>query len=366
MLFNHPLNPATAARFIKRASANFTNHIKAMENFKVDPVKGNISLAIDLRSLTTSSQDGLKLLEKVCWFDICHRSFSSRFQLQGMLGSGPAATAVKSFLNGSLCLNVASDGSMTVTATTRDNFPQFSKLPTEIRLQIWKEAMPGPRVVEVYLIEDQSQYDGKTYYVADPASRTPAPTILHINHESRREGLKIYSRIFSRSRLPPGQGRKPIYFDPANDIPYLSHFVTGSLDRWNSVFSMARDAICPWQLAKEQYSQLTWITIPVPKTSSECKDAADSCRYLAALEGITMIINEDDQTYMPQKTMGPTEHQNQLTLCQEESSENVWWIEAKAKITDRMEDFILKNDIYTLKRLPRIKAGKISRINNAC
>jgi len=366
MFFNHPLNPAPTARFIRRISANFTNHIREMENFKVDPVKGNISLAIDLRSLTTSSQDGLKLLEKVCWFDKCHGNFGSLSQFQGMLGNGPAATAVKSFLNGTLLLNVAPDGSMTVTAKTGDRFTQFSRLPTEIRLQIWKEAMPGPRVVEVYLIEDQSQYDGKTYYVAHPASRTPTPTILHINHESRREGLKIYSRIFSRSRLPPDHGLKPIYFDPANDIPYLSHFVTGSLDRWSSVFSMARDAICPWQLAKEQYSQLTWITIPVPKTSSECKDAADSCRYLAALEGIIMIINEDDQAYIPQKSMGPTEHQNQLMLCQEESSDNVWWIEAKAKITDRMEDFILKNDIYTLKQMPRIKAGKISRLNKAC
>jgi hypothetical protein len=31
----------------------------------------------------------------------------------------------------------------------KSTFPQFSKLPTEIRLMIWKAALPGPRIVEV-------------------------------------------------------------------------------------------------------------------------------------------------------------------------------------------------------------------------
>jgi hypothetical protein len=28
-------------------------------------------------------------------------------------------------------------------------FAQFSKLPLELRLEIWKQALPGPRIIEI-------------------------------------------------------------------------------------------------------------------------------------------------------------------------------------------------------------------------
>jgi hypothetical protein len=47
-------------------------------------------------------------------------------------------------------------------------FPQFPKLPTEIRLMVWKAALPGPRIVEVnigklkHTLEDQEVEDANT------------------------------------------------------------------------------------------------------------------------------------------------------------------------------------------------------------
>lgn len=53
----------------------------------------------------------------------------------GML-QGPAATAVTSLLNGTIRLEIDSEGGMKATTKKFDRFPPFSKLPTEVRLQI--------------------------------------------------------------------------------------------------------------------------------------------------------------------------------------------------------------------------------------
>jgi 2EXR family len=53
-------------------------------------------------------------------------------------------------------------------STQPSTFPQFPKLPTEVRLMIWKAALPGPRIVEInigklkHTLEDREVEDANT------------------------------------------------------------------------------------------------------------------------------------------------------------------------------------------------------------
>ncbi|KAI0387495.1 hypothetical protein F5Y04DRAFT_5466 [Hypomontagnella monticulosa] len=86
-----------------------------------------------------------------------------------------------------------------------NSFSLFSLLPTELRLQIWRQSC-HERVVEV-------QYDGEDDRCV---SSTAPPAILHACHESRFEALRMYKRSFGTKSHDPR-----IYFCPELDILYL-------------------------------------------------------------------------------------------------------------------------------------------------
>jgi 2EXR family len=66
-------------------------------------------------------------------------------------------------------------------------FSSFPMLPAELRLKIWKLALPGPRIVEVC-------YDGSRDSRHEGFIRinTPPPAILHASWESRKVALEKY------------------------------------------------------------------------------------------------------------------------------------------------------------------------------
>ena len=68
-------------------------------------------------------------------------------------------------------------------------FTIFPMLPAELRLKIWKMALPGPRIVEVYLdrVADPSYGDFRVI-----RTNTPPPTLLSVNLESRKVALEKY------------------------------------------------------------------------------------------------------------------------------------------------------------------------------
>ncbi|EPE37043.1 hypothetical protein GLAREA_09206 [Glarea lozoyensis ATCC 20868] len=65
-------------------------------------------------------------------------------------------------------------------------FHYFQKLPTKLRLMIWKITCSNPRVIEVL--------HGKTKFENNP-SNTPVPALLHVCREARAEGLKVYEKL---------------------------------------------------------------------------------------------------------------------------------------------------------------------------
>ncbi len=75
-------------------------------------------------------------------------------------------------------------------ATIEKIFTQFSLLPTELRLKTWSLSMPGPRDVQVLVRRGQKNPSESNRSVLK--ALCPVPAILHINHEARVEGLKVY------------------------------------------------------------------------------------------------------------------------------------------------------------------------------
>ncbi|TAQ89483.1 hypothetical protein B7494_g2149 [Chlorociboria aeruginascens] len=89
---------------------------------------------------------------------------------------------------------------------SRRTFKPFPKLPTELRLQIWKFASWAPRTIELnFCIVDEKFID-----FGHP------PAILHVCRESREVGLSFYSLSFGTTKQPP-----EIYFNPLTDLVYL-------------------------------------------------------------------------------------------------------------------------------------------------
>jgi hypothetical protein len=102
------------------------------------------------------------------------------------------------------------------TTTFSKRFPQFSLLPTEIRLQIWEAAMPDPRVHELHPCGKLQQ--GRLMFRSN--SSTP-PVILQVCSESREVGLRHYQLMEYEASYPS----KPIskfYFNPRTDTLFLN------------------------------------------------------------------------------------------------------------------------------------------------
>lgn len=113
----------------------------------------------------------------------------------------------------------------------RGEFEVFPKLPAELRLKIWKEAMPGPRVMEVCYTADRESFQGEridyenhggmTAQYADHmqndanykfGTHCPPPTLLAVCQESRAETLTVYS-----ARLETAGKKSNVMFHPIND-----------------------------------------------------------------------------------------------------------------------------------------------------
>ncbi len=111
--------------------------------------------------------------------------------------------------------------------TNLDRFTLFPKLPIEVRIQIWKEVMPGPRVLPAWLVStkgtktlDHTEVlnlaNDSDHRLAKMLIHHPPPTALSICQESREEALKRYSwtpdtiNCFSPDRV-----------DPVEDIVYI-------------------------------------------------------------------------------------------------------------------------------------------------
>jgi hypothetical protein len=90
---------------------------------------------------------------------------------------------------------------------------EFSDLPTEIRSEIWRLAIPKSRILRV-----KAELGSSSASLIGPFS--PVPTILHVCQESRRFGLSVFRRGFQDI----SNGLNDFYWNPSIDTLYLVPF----------------------------------------------------------------------------------------------------------------------------------------------
>ncbi|KAN0114818.1 hypothetical protein V8E51_004362 [Hyaloscypha variabilis] len=103
-------------------------------------------------------------------------------------------------------------------------FHPFPRLPSEIRLKIWKLGVPGDgRIVEL-------KYSKKIFHAVSP---TPTPVLMHVSRETRAEASKHYTLLYNPHYLTPR-----IYINPKIDTLYFSEKRGG---QFNDVFQRDED-----------------------------------------------------------------------------------------------------------------------------
>jgi hypothetical protein len=151
---------------------------------------------------------------------------------------GPRKQALKGEVNGP-----SAPAAQVVTANNADEaaFRNFTKLPREIRDEIWKLTFPPPQVVTISKDDNEikkirkarPKRDVSTIYRAK--ATYDVPPILHACQESRVVGLNRYGLAFKEQL-----GGRPAYFNYKNDILLfdsfiaLNHFYGGTLINMSS------------------------------------------------------------------------------------------------------------------------------------
>lgn len=181
------------------------------------------------------------------------------------------------------------------------NFHQFSKLPAEIRLKIWKLHLRVPRRIEFTPWYTGDKRDSK-------CRGGESPTLLKVNQESRRESRNFYGRFFgdiedhtTHDRLVchDSQRHDGIYINPSIDIVQLSFYTM--TDSW--LYRDAHDL----QYMKRLVIDIDDIERPIPAHASPYRMSRLTCSgntlYLSSrnlienllawrgLESLTVIIS---------------------------------------------------------------------------
>jgi len=101
-------------------------------------------------------------------------------------------------------------------------FPKFLDLPTELRRQIWREAFPPSRIIE--LVDGPGRTGKLRAQKLVTPWITPAvpPAVLYVCRESRAEALRYYQLAFGRNGFEPR-----IYIDFARDVVYFGRYTLG-------------------------------------------------------------------------------------------------------------------------------------------
>ncbi|KAI6778808.1 uncharacterized protein J7T54_007461 [Emericellopsis cladophorae] len=190
-------------------------------------------------------------------FDDGHQPHSPRryASLSRSVSTGRSPSPTTTTVSGSRVDDVASTG----------DFPQFTKLPPELRLKVW-ECLIQPRIVGVCCLQNDTRggYQPGEKIAArrkELDARTTrgnqVPAILHVNSESRALGLKHYELTFGwrikGSR--PNSAPPRTYFNFAQDALFL----TGDLEAYDS---FGFNAPMVYYLRKEDTARVKHVACP--------------------------------------------------------------------------------------------------------
>ncbi|KAL3427414.1 hypothetical protein PVAG01_00923 [Phlyctema vagabunda] len=95
-------------------------------------------------------------------------------------------------------------------------FPLFSLLPSEIRLEIWSMAACVPHTLSI-----DCKKPARTSEIPQWSSSSPAPAILSVNSEARRVALSFYA-VLSFPHESIRQPSRPLYINFSSDAISLA------------------------------------------------------------------------------------------------------------------------------------------------
>jgi hypothetical protein len=102
-----------------------------------------------------------------------------------------------------------------MTQVNTASFP-FQNLPPELQLQIWSYLVPEQLVVTIrspcYSGPSEVVFDPNIHIIRRPTASYRIPALLHICHDSRAFGSRIYRPCFER------QLSHPIWFNLSKDL----------------------------------------------------------------------------------------------------------------------------------------------------
>jgi hypothetical protein len=97
-------------------------------------------------------------------------------------------------------------------------FARFSLLPAEVQLLIWEAVAESGN--GAMLIESHPPTPGGGLRLR--TIRGQAPSMLHVNSDSRAAGLRVYRLLFGMASGPP----RPVYFDLSRDTLDISYNIS--------------------------------------------------------------------------------------------------------------------------------------------
>ncbi|KAL2075128.1 hypothetical protein VTL71DRAFT_70 [Oculimacula yallundae] len=148
----------------------------------------------------------------------------------------------------------------------RGSFTLFPKLPMELRVSVWKITLGDARVVCVNCPlkpvkcprPKNVEYKDKEDYGFYFESSTQPPSILHVDHESREEGLRIYRSI----QLDDTYHAK-IYINPQLDTLYCM-----DLEAWGNYGTEFLAEEAPKDVTKKlRYIMLELKNVPIDEVT---------------------------------------------------------------------------------------------------
>jgi 2EXR family len=137
-----------------------------------------------------------------------------------------------------------------------DNFSLFSKLPNELRVIIWKKALPKSRVVRLvrYAVPPSPNENGENNAISNPQqllkSTHSTPTLFRCSHESREVAMSQY-QVWYEGRAD----MKPFYFNSKRDTIFvesvgaLSLLMNGDCKKVNGISEFTHEHVQSLMLA---------------------------------------------------------------------------------------------------------------------
>lgn len=164
-----------------------------------------------------------------------------------------------------------------------DSFPLFRKLPTELRLRIWRHALPGPRLVNVIAAYNHKE---DTPWRIDAARFIPTrrfpDQILYACWESREVARKHYQLCLLNSPTSAA-GLPMLCIDFSVDVVYVNKSTFLSLERLLDLTNVSKPILL-------QGIQHLAIDVKVFDKGA-IKDEIRQLRRFTALKEITLVIH---------------------------------------------------------------------------